>query len=111
MEELLNQRNEEKTVVSLEEKISNPEPNPAADSKPGNQRTNPGAAAERKHLSIWCNLPKINQKRLKKLIETLAAENITEPKHNDIIRITRLSPNQSFRYLQAVKASKKAAAE
>jgi hypothetical protein len=118
--------NEEKTFVSLETE-KNPEPTPeaaadskppadqqqipAADSKPENQRTNPGAAAERKHLNIWLNLPKINQEKYKKLVQELAAENIPDPNQKDVIRITRLSPGQSSLYLKAFRAAKKAAAE
>jgi hypothetical protein len=84
---------------------------PAADPKPENQRTNPGAAAEKKHLNIWLNLPKINQERLRKLIAELAAENIPDPNQKDVMRITRLSAAQSSLYLKAFRASKKAAAE
>ena len=84
-------------------------PEPAADHKPENQRTNPGAAAEKKHLNIWCNLPKINQERLKKLIAELEAENLPDPNHKDVMRITRLSAAQASLYLKAFKAKKAAA--
>jgi hypothetical protein len=80
------------------------------DNKPENERTNPGPG-ERKHLSLWLNLPSISQKRLQKLIASLEAEGITEPKTNDVIRITRLTPTQAAKYLKAFKAAKKAAAE
>jgi hypothetical protein len=105
-------------IIALQEKPA-PEPAPdsiiipAADPKPINQRTNPGpgAAAERKHLNIWLNLPKINQEKYKKMIQELAAENIPDPNHKDIMRITRLSAAQASLYLKAFKAAKKAAAE
>jgi hypothetical protein len=78
---------------------------------PENQRTNPGAAAERKHLNIWLNLPRISQEKYKKMIQELAAENIPDPNHKDVMRITRLSAAQSSLYLKAFKAAKKAAAD
>jgi hypothetical protein len=45
------------------------------------------------------------------MVQELAAENIPDPNHKDVMRITRLSAAQASLYLKAFKASKKAAAE